>query len=178
MSFGLPMSEERYLAIGKTRERIELFDGSLYMTPAPTPRHQIVSRRLANALEPEADHRHVLEAVNVRLKRGRVLIPDVVVASADIDVDESVIDVAQVSLVCEIVSPSNANVDRVLKMHYYAAAGIPWYLLVDHRSGTLHLYELTGSHYIEHSTAERGQTLELTEPVTVSLCPDDLLPPR
>jgi Uma2 family endonuclease len=176
---GLPMSEKDFLALGETAERVELFDGSLYVTPAPTPRHRYLSRKLANALDHGTDAAglHVVEAVNVRLRPGRMPIPDLIIAQ-DIDFDELVVDASSVRLVCEIVSPSNASADKVLKMHYYADAGIGWYLLVEQDTGALHLYRLAGGHYVEHSVTRPGETLTLTDPVTATLSPESLLPPR
>jgi Uma2 family endonuclease len=175
---GLPMTEEEFLALGETAERVELFDGSLYVIPAPSPRHQVISRRLANALDNGAEELdlHVLETVNVRLRPGRIPIPDVVITTT-IDFDESVIDAACVRLVCEIVSPSNASADKVLKMHYYAAAGIPWYLLVEQETGALHLYELVGDTYRERSVTRAGEVLHMTDPVEATISPAELLPP-
>jgi Uma2 family endonuclease len=172
----LPMTEEEFLALGETPERVELFDGSLFVTPAPTPRHQHISRKLANLLEAAGGDLHVVEAVNVRLQPGRIPIPDVVV-STEIDFDAPILDADAVRLVCEIVSPSNASADKVLKMHYYAAAGIPWYLLVEQESAALHLYELSGDHYVERSVTHAGQVLRLKEPVEADISPEQLLPP-
>ncbi|MFD0972184.1 Uma2 family endonuclease [Plantactinospora endophytica] len=178
-SHGGPWTEAEYLAFGETRDRVELFDGSLHVTPAPTPRHQHISRRLGNALEhgAEAAGLHVLEAVNVRLRPGRIPIPDLVV-TGEIDFDESVVDGSAVRLVCEISSPGNAATDKVLKMHYYATARIPWYLLVEQETGTLRLHRLDGGHYVEHAVAKPGDTLQLTEPVVAEIRPEDLLPGR
>ena len=175
---GRPMSEAEFLALGETPERIELFDGSLHVTPAPTPRHQRISLELAVILRSAAQRAglHALEAVNVRLRPDRIPIPDLVI-TGDIDFDELVVDASAVRLVCEMISPSNAATDRVLKMHYYAAAGIPRYLLVEQQTGTLRLFELAGDKYVEAQTAKAGEVLRLTEPVAVDLVPEDLLPP-
>ncbi|MFB9235262.1 Uma2 family endonuclease [Plantactinospora siamensis] len=173
-----PWTEEEFLALGETPDRVELFDGSLSVTPAPTPRHQRISSELYVVLSPaaEAAGLHVLEAINLRLRPGRIPIPDLVITD-DIDFDQLVIDASAVRLVCEIISPSNPSADRVLKMHFYAQAGIPWYLLVEQRTGELHLYRREGDHYLEHSITRRGQVLRLVEPVTAEIDPERLLPP-
>lgn len=172
-----PWTEEEYLALGETSQRVELFDGSLHVTPAPTPRHQRISRKLGNILEAAAEPvgLQLLEAVNIRLRPGRVPIPDLVVTDP-VDLDELMIDAQDVRLVCEIISPSNAATDKVLKMHYYAAAGIEWYLLVEQETGALRLFRRRGRHYAEQSSVKRGETLELTEPVRATIRPEDLVP--
>ena len=118
----------------------------------------------------------VHEAVNVRLQPGRIPIPDLVVTEK-INFDKPVVEADEVLLVCEIVSPSNVSADKVLKMHYYAAAGIPWYLLVEQTTGALHLHGLTDGHYVEHSVTKVGDVLRLAEPLVATIAPEDLLPP-
>ena len=83
---GLPMTEERFLALGETPERVELFDGSLYVTPAPTPRHQHISSELTFALRQAARSvgLFVLEAVNDRLLEKTVFVSDSVAVKREI----------------------------------------------------------------------------------------------
>jgi Uma2 family endonuclease len=173
LTVGRPMTEASYLALGETPDHIELFDGSLYLTPPATPRHQHVCSRLAVALADAAPH--VLRSVNLRLRRHRILIPDLVLTD-EIDLHQLVVDAGAVRLVCEVLSPSSSATDRVLKMHCYAAAAIPWYLLVEPDTGTLQLYRLTGTAYAEHSVTVVGDVLRLTDPATVTLDPAALLP--
>ncbi|TCB97620.1 Uma2 family endonuclease [Micromonospora zingiberis] len=172
-----PWTEEEYLALGETSQRVELFDGSLHVTPAPTPRHQRISRKLGNILETAAESigLELLEAVNVRLRPGRVPVPDLVI-TAPVNLDAPFIEASDVLLVCEIISPSNAATDNVLKMHYYAAAGIEWYLLVEQTTGALRLHRRRGRHYVEQQSVKRGETLRLESPVRASIRPEDLIP--
>lgn len=170
-----PWTEDEFLALSETRQHVELLDGSLILSPAPTRSHQQLCRRIANALEVGATGAlWVAEAVNVRLGLGSILIPDVVVGVGDGDV---VIESRDVRLVGEVVSPGSASTDRVLKMHLYAAAGIDWYLLVE-RDGAglvLRLFRLEGGSYAVAAVAKDGEVLHLVEPVRVDLDPARLL---
>jgi Uma2 family endonuclease len=171
---GLPWTEEEYFALGETNARMELFDGSLLVSPAPTARHQKLSHRLANALEPAANEAglEVYEAVNVRLRHGRIPIPDLVITQP-VDPDTLVFEAKDIELICEITS-TNAAADRVTKMHYYAAAGISRYLLVDPKPVRLSLFRLDGDKYVEEASAAPGETLMFTTPIVTELDPASL----
>ena len=78
----------------------------------------------------------------------------------------------RIANVLDEAAPSNAAMDRVLKMDLYAAAGIGWYLLIEHEpvdSLTLRLNELDGRHYVERAVVKQGEMLTSERPFPFEL---------
>jgi Uma2 family endonuclease len=129
------------------RAGTELWDGNLLIRPREAPRHELCVSALAGALRVGLTNLHVLTGVAVRLGPGRIALPDLVIAST-IDLDEPMVPADAVRLICEVVSPASAVMDRVLKMHGYAAAGVPCYLVAELEEGALYSHELSGDRYL------------------------------
>jgi Uma2 family endonuclease len=175
-----PWSEEQYFALAQTPNRIELIDGGLWVSPAPSKPHQDISFLLMTVIRPAARGAglRAYEAANLRLGPNRIVIPDLIVA--DTDPHGGFTEASEVAFVCEIVSPTNAANDRLLKMQFYAAAQIEWYLLVEpdqvaFEFVTLRLFRLAGHHYVEQAVAGRGDTLTLNSPFACRIDVDALI---
>lgn len=151
-----------YAGIPPDRHRHEVLDGTLHVTPPPSPVHQRVSRRLQRVLEDHVQARGLGEVFNapidVILSPHDVVQPDLVVVA----------DAAQVSgrgvegpplLVVEILSPSTAGHDRVVKAARYTALGIPHYWLVDPDPRRVECYRLGEAGYTLTAQAEAAGTL-------------------
>lgn len=98
----IPFTYEDYKALPESRDRYELMNGDLYVTPAPTTTHQTISKNIE----------YVLEGHVRATGCGRVLH-------------------APVDVVLEILSPGTERRDRGLKSALYARAGVREYWLVD-----------------------------------------------
>jgi Uma2 family endonuclease len=165
-----PWTEQDYLALPEDR-RIELLDGGLLISPSAVSRHQRLSSQLCYALGRVAPSGlEVLEAINVRVAPGQILIPDLVVVTNP-GLDRAVWDPAEVAMVVEIVSPGSVAADHAIKPQLYSAAGIEHYLRVElggpDPSGAA--YRLHREHYVKVSSSESGQVLRLAEPFRVDL---------
>ncbi len=165
-----PWTEKEFLALPVDR-RIELLDGALLVSPSARGKHQRLSLRLAFALDAAVPvGLEVLEAINVRVGPGKILIPDLAVITVP-GLDLAVYQAADVVLVVEIAGPGTAVVDRVVKPQLYAQAGIPHYLRIeqDEAGPSAVAYRLQRNHYVEVARADPGQPLVLTEPFLVTL---------
>lgn len=166
-----PWTEQDYLGLPADRQRIELLDGSLLVSPSAGFRHQRLSSQLWFALSASAPASlEVLEAINVRVAPGRILIPNLTVVNTP-GANRTLAEPADVVLVVEITSPGNAVIDRALKPRLYAQAGIPHYLRVDQDDGGAGgvAYQLQCNSYREVARAAPGHPLVLLEPIPVTL---------
>src|SRR5258708_2911703 len=117
--------------------RFEVYEGGvLVVSPAPGVGHQRASywlhRALAQAAIAAGEDAEVLEAVNVALPGGKLLVPDVVVVAAGaVDETTTRLPCEAVLAVVEVVSPSTVSMDRAIKPVMYAEAGIPVYWRVE-----------------------------------------------
>jgi Uma2 family endonuclease len=165
-----PWTEEEFLALPVDR-RVELLDGALLVSPSARVRHQRLSFRLAVALDAVVPVGcEVLEAINVRVGPGKILIPDLAVVSTP-GLDLTVCEAADVVLVVEITSPGNAVADRAVKPQLYAQAGIPHYVRIalGATDPSAVAYRLEHGHYLEVARADPGRLLVLTQPIAVTL---------
>ncbi len=125
--------------------RYEAIEGDLYVTPAPTPRHQILLLRLYDALRPLLTRpRGVLlvAPVGVEFPDTREGVqPDLLFVSRErlgIIGDASVRGAPD--LVIEILSPSTAGRDRTIKLELYERQGVREYWIVDPAEGAVDVW--------------------------------------
>jgi Uma2 family endonuclease len=117
--------------------RHEAIEGELYVTPAPSSRHQRVSRRLLYALEAMLGAPGLGELffapIGVEFPdTGEGVQPDIVFVSTarrGIIVDEGIRGAPD--LVIEILSPTTAHRDRGVKRKLYERQGVDQYWIVD-----------------------------------------------
>lgn len=148
----IKLTYDDYAGLPNDGRRYEVFDGDLAVTPAPSPKHQAVSRNLEYVL-----HTHTLASgagavydapIDVLLAPTTIVQPDLVfIAAARLGiVTERAVEGAP-DLVVEIVSPSTARQDRVTKAALYARFGVRFYWVVDPDARTLEEYALAAQGY-------------------------------
>jgi len=141
---GMPVqTPERWTAVavrqliadspGATRH--ELVDGELLVTPSPTPRHQMAVKLLLVALSEYCERVGVGEALtspsDIGLDAEDVRQPDVYVLPRDewIRIRDAGFPAYRLLLAIEVLSPSSARFDRVVKRPEYQRAGCEYWIV-------------------------------------------------
>jgi Uma2 family endonuclease len=132
-----------YSGIPPDGKRYEILEGDLYVTPAPSPTHQRISRRLERVLEDYFHPRRLGEVfdapIDAILTPNDVVQPDLVVVANAAQISARGIEGAPLLMV-EILSTSTRSQDRTVKARRYAALGVRHYWIVDPDAKALECY--------------------------------------
>lgn len=117
-------------------KRDEVLDGELAVTPAPTLARQDVLGRLYVVLLAYTQHHDVgytyLSPADIEFSSTRLVQPDVFVAAkVDGSKPKRWMEVKQLRLAVEVLSPSTAQRDRGRKRLIYQSQGVEEYWIVD-----------------------------------------------
>ncbi len=155
------LTYEDYLKLPDNGTRKEILGGELFVTPAPTPRHQNVVATLLVALKTHVDARRLgavlASPIDVVLSSTDVVQPDIVFIA---ERRRAIIGDAAIhgapDLVVEVLSPGTAPTDRGRKMQTYARAAVAEYWIVDPDARVIEDYHLEGGQYRLAARIERG----------------------
>jgi Uma2 family endonuclease len=144
--------------------QFEIVDGELIdVTRAPSPLHQLVSKRLQRQLETYFERPGRGEVfhlrVDVLLTPHDVFQPDIVVVTDRQQVTQRAIEGVP-ELVVEVLSPSTAAYDRVKKGNRYAVLGIQNYWILDPEEQRLECFRLVDGTCQLAATAGGSERLE------------------
>lgn len=139
-----------YAEIPADGKRYEVLDGELHVTPAPSPIHQRVSKRLQRILEAYFEERGLGEVfdapIDVILTDQDVVQPDLVLVTNQEQISSRGIE-GPPELLVEVLSPSTRNYDRTAKAQRYATLGVPHFWIVDPDAHRIECYRAAGTAY-------------------------------
>ncbi len=144
------------------RNRYEVIDGELLVTPSPTIAHQTASKRIQFKLMlqlEEAGRALVFGApVDVIFSNLRVTVPDLLVVDTK---RRNIISKRGIEgapdIIIEILSPSTRTVDLDIKAKLYASEGVREYWLVDDDNSVIEVRKLEDGAYRLHGRFGPGQ---------------------
>jgi Uma2 family endonuclease len=155
---GVPQRNERYTyedwLSWDEEVRAELIDGEVYMMATPSIEHQRISREMSAQLYNFLKGKtcEVLYApVGVRLPahEDTVLEPDIIVVCDPSKLEGHVCNGAP-DFLGEILSPSTARHDRMVKFDLYRRGGVREYWIVDPETKTVQACTLQNGVYVTH----------------------------
>ena len=136
MATATKLTYDDLAAMPEDRNRYEIIDGELYVTPAPNLKHQIVVKKLLGALDRfvyEHDLGLVIMApTDVVLSPQDVVEPDVLFISKSRNERLTPKNIQGApDLAVEVLSESSRKTDEITKRHLYERYGVTEYWVVD-----------------------------------------------
>jgi Uma2 family endonuclease len=163
---------ESYCAVPE-HQRAEIIDGTLYVSPRPAPRHANASSVLGGALNSTFQCGNggpggwwILDEPELHLVPLEPMVPDL--AGWRIERMPTLPETAYFTLapdwICEVLSKSTENVDRIKKLPLYAAHGVSHVWLIDPLARTLEVHTLDDDRRWRDVRIFEGDTRVRAEP--------------
>jgi Uma2 family endonuclease len=169
-----------YLLTPEDGKRWELIEGEFYVTPAPTPKHQLALQELFVALHSFVRERDLGEVfvspIDIVLSNHDVVQPDIIfIEKSRLGIVSETHIAAAPDLVVEIASPSTAGHDRERKRRLYLKYGVREYWIADPEACTIEVLVAGVDDFETHRVFASGT--ELTSPLLPGFAfqVDDLL---
>ena len=130
----------------------QLIQGELVTMTSPNTRHQRIIRLLTKSLETYLEKSPLgeifLSPMDVVMGEGEVYQPDILFI---LESNQKIIEDTKINgipdMIVEVLSPSNAYYDLVVKKKIYEQCGVKEYWIVDPLQNTLDLYVLQNSKF-------------------------------
>ncbi|WP_226967324.1 Uma2 family endonuclease [Streptomyces phaeolivaceus] len=156
--------------------RVELIEGEICVTPPANGEHEEIVSEVNHQVGRKAGDASLRNYTGIGLdvpgasETGHV-IPDLVIAPKGSFGDQGEWhDPSAALLVAEVTSDSTAVKDRDRKIHGYARANIPVYLLIDREEGQVIVYsEPSGDEYTKGAQHKMGLVVPLPAPLGFEL---------
>lgn len=131
---GLRMTADEFLALGETRERYELIDGVVVMSPSASGPHSEIAVEIIYQLKSFAHQARTIRVfADIDTRFGPMLVyrPDVLVYLINRLAGGAKRRDLMPDLAVEILSPSNRSQDLVTRRHDYNHRGVGEYWIID-----------------------------------------------
>lgn len=154
-----------------TAEKYELFDGVPVMQARPSVEHQRIAGAVLRQLLNFLDGKPCAAFAEIE-----VLLPDSATQSAD---DVKTVLVPDISVICdpdklreqhcfgaptvvmEVLSPSTAKADRLIKLNAYQRAGVPEYWIISPQEQAVQVFLLHDRIYQAHAVYTAGDVAKV-----------------
>ncbi|OZU87414.1 endonuclease [Virgibacillus indicus] len=176
---------EEFFDLVKEEERAELYEGvPVFMSPASFEHEGVIANIIGEFSSGLKGNSCQVFGSNIQVifpfkdeKKGKddvTVLPDISIVC-----DKSKLRNKRCygapNLVVEVLSPSTARNDRLLKRHYYEKAGVEEYLIIDYLNRNIEKYVLHGDSYqLEDVYSSENQTFTSTVFPNVIFSIDDI----